>query len=72
MQFNENVQTQGGAQNAQTASSNIQFLSAATALLKYQKLTAEVLNTKPAGCNSGELKALWPSDFFLHLVPDCF
>lgn len=40
----------------------MQFLSAASALLGKHRLTAEVVNTKPAGCNSGELEALWQSD----------
>lgn len=51
--------------HSQNASSNMQFLSAGTALLNKHRLTAEVANTKPAGCNSGELKALWQSDFSL-------
>lgn len=47
------------------ASSSTQFLSAGTARLDKHRLTAEVANTKPAGCNSGELQALWQSDFSL-------
>lgn len=46
-------------------STNIQFLSTGTTLLDKHRLTAEVVNTKPAGCNSGELEALWQSDFSL-------
>lgn len=63
--FDESVQIHMEEhKHAQNASSNIQFLSAGTALLDKHKLTADVVNTKPAGCNSGELKALWQSDSF--------
>lgn len=58
--------------HAQNASSNTQFLSAGTALLDKHRLTAEVANTKSAERNSGELKALWQSDFFFTLFPTVF
>lgn len=57
--FRRNAQAHMGAQRQQLkASSHIRFLSVSTALLDKHGLTAQVVNAKPAGCNSGELEAL--------------
>lgn len=71
--FRRNARAHMGAQRQQLkASSHIRFLSAGTALLDKHRLTAQVVNAKPAGCDSGELEALWLSDFSSPFVPCCF